>query len=683
MAAVSVTFDGVRVDDGEATTNWTNAGSNPTLEPDYRYQGNNCISCQVKTAQVGFYFRNATVSHDMASLQRVWLAKAIQTNKDSLDGLGLVLELGTGARTAYYRYYTYTATTYPIQGGFFIAPIDPNKTEFYNVTVGGGATLTTVDMFGVQSDCAATAKAPNLGMDAIDLIASGDGLSLVGGDGATTDATFLDYVSTDEGTTNNRWGIVATREGILYVNGTLSIGSGSAAFGFTDSNRVLVFPDGRFDTGFQGIKFKMTHVDSTGSISSCVFNGRGALSSSTTDTRPNYTVTGSKGKFGISGTLFNTFKNFTANSNIELSACTFLSGASVFQSGSIISECIFSSATATVGVPFLYSDDPSLVTNNQFSFSAGHAIQFMTAGTYTFDGNTFSGYGATASTTAAVYNNTSGTITLNITPGSESPTYRNGTSATTTIVNTVTLDVHVEDSDGVAVEGAKVYVQKATPTLFTAGAGNTAGNGALVVTQTIDSDIPQTGWVTVNDISEAGGVSGAGVQSYRYVSHDAANTFTFGTTITFACTGGGTGTSLQDTVNSFVTNLREGDTVRNTTDGSWAVVTSIDSASQVTTTPLRGGADNTWTSGDFYAINDLATTLVSGTDLVDVPIILDLTNASGDISKSFPFVAPRAVIIRVRFVDGTTKYIPVRTASTITSTGMSVSVVIQEDTVFI
>jgi hypothetical protein len=98
---------------------------------------------------------------------------------------------------------------------------------------------------------------------------------------------------------------------------------------------------------------------------------------------------------------------------------------------------------------------------------------------------------------------------------------------------------------------------------------------------------------------------------------------------------------------------------------------------------LRGGSDNTWTSGDFYAINDLATTLVSGTDRVDVPILLDETNASGDVTKSFPFVSTRAVTVRVRHVDKATKYVAVKAAASIVSTGMATSIVLQQDTTYV
>lgn len=76
------------------------------------------------------------------------------------------------------------------------------------------------------------------------------------------------------------------------------------------------------------------------------------------------------------------------------------------------------------------------------------------------------------------------------------------------------------------------------------------------------------------------------------------------TKISAACTGGGSSTVLQDTVNDFTAlNLFVGAVVRNVTDGySTATIVSIDSATQITTTALTGGTDNTWTSGDTYDV---------------------------------------------------------------------------------
>lgn len=58
---------------------------------------------------------------------------------------------------------------------------------------------------------------------------------------------------------------------------------------------------------------------------------------------------------------------------------------------------------------------------------------------------------------AAIYNNSSGLVTLNITDG-DTPSIRNGAGATTTVNNAVSLTITVKNSLGVAIENARVAI---------------------------------------------------------------------------------------------------------------------------------------------------------------------------------------------------------------------------------
>lgn len=78
--------------------------------------------------------------------------------------------------------------------------------------------------------------------------------------------------------------------------------------------------------------------------------------------------------------------------------------------------------------------------------------------TYTFAGNTFSGYGAGGTNDAALFNNTGGTLTLNITNGGDTPTVRNGAGASTVLNNTVTLSVTVKDEAGNLIQNAQTAI---------------------------------------------------------------------------------------------------------------------------------------------------------------------------------------------------------------------------------
>lgn len=90
----------------------------------------------------------------------------------------------------------------------------------------------------------------------------------------------------------------------------------------------------------------------------------------------------------------------------------------------------------------IMSDDPGNVSHCSFtSAGTGHSIEITTAGTYTFHGNTFSGYAATDGDTGneCIYNNCGGVVTINVTGGVASPTIRNGAGASTTVNNNIVL----------------------------------------------------------------------------------------------------------------------------------------------------------------------------------------------------------------------------------------------------
>lgn len=105
--------------------------------------------------------------------------------------------------------------------------------------------------------------------------------------------------------------------------------------------------------------------------------------------------------------------------------------------GGELDGCTVTGSLATAAVE---TADPSLISNCDFiSGGSGHAIEITTPGTYVFSGNTFTGYGSAGTTDAAIYNNSGGAVTLNVTGGGDTPTVRNGAGASTTVNNNVTV----------------------------------------------------------------------------------------------------------------------------------------------------------------------------------------------------------------------------------------------------
>ncbi len=450
MTVLAVSFDGSRVDDANALGSiWTDLGGGKAAsEPDFVYQTTAAVSEKVGTSEGGVALDMvATVDY---TTPKVWIAKHIATNSSALNvkgATGGILEIGSGGRrTDYDRYYVVGSDTYPIKGGWLITPIDPNGGN-QSARPGTAPTLTAIDYYGWACDFTATSKAENVAIDAVDHIDNGTGLTIVSGTGADPDGTFPDFVAFDEGTSSNRYGIVSTVEGIIYVTGVLTIGT-STETDFSDSNQVVVFPDAEFlnSVGFFGLDIGVQNSSSVIAITDCVFIGRGTTGG-TVDTRPDYEFTGTSGAGSYTGCTFDVWRNFTLTSAATLTKCKLLGGALMTQVSGVVDGCSFSGGT---GTHYVLSNNPTNVKDSDFTQGAsGHAVRCDVTGTYTWD-NKDAGYTGTrgtnlvsssGSTDAAFYNNSGGLITLNVATGADQPSVRNGAGATTQVNATITVTV--------------------------------------------------------------------------------------------------------------------------------------------------------------------------------------------------------------------------------------------------
>ena len=153
MAVVALSNSVLRLDDADATTNWTKLGSGVNLaqEGDFKYQGSFSVSSKVGVTFGGHYLSGAAAMPvDMtAGDDVVCLFKGVWTNKDILISVpSATHEIGSGSGD-YHQYYiaddgTQGDIDYPAKGGFLISPINPNVSAWRDATV-GTPTLTAVD----------------------------------------------------------------------------------------------------------------------------------------------------------------------------------------------------------------------------------------------------------------------------------------------------------------------------------------------------------------------------------------------------------------------------------------------------------------------------------------------------------------------------------------------------------
>lgn len=443
MAAVTVTADVARVDDAEDALGWLSIGGGQggSAEGSFPYQGNTLYNRKV-TGSSGFYYDptsdGKTAQNMTAANRRTWMAKAIVTDYGGLQSAnGLEIRVGSGTNA--YHEITIAGTdspvpayqSYPAVGGLIVVPVDPNIAG-YRTASSGNPNLAAASYFGLVANfVSSTAKSENVGLDAIDI---GAGLLLVGGDGASVDGTYQDFVATDQNVITNRWGFATALEGgaVIKAFGKWQIGS-AVATGFSDTSSAILWPDHFAAAGFSGISVDLTNA-LTAVVDGTTQTGLG--NTNIADSRPDYTVSGTLGTATLKHTL-NNFRNYHLTAGCSVIDAN-VQAASIIQNGaSITNSTLRTNSLAGVGalVDPLFSD---LSGVSFVQTGTGHAIQINTPGAYTFNDLTFSGYGADGSTSAAIYNNSGGLAVINIT-GGNSPTVRNGAGATTDVVNSISL----------------------------------------------------------------------------------------------------------------------------------------------------------------------------------------------------------------------------------------------------
>jgi len=192
-------------------------------------------------------------------------------------------------------------------------------------------------------------------------------------------------------------------------------------------------------------------------------------------------------------------------------------------------------------------------------------------------------------------------------------------------------------------------------------AGASAGDSAIPLDSNVALDVPATdSWVRVVDTSSATG------EEYRFY-------FTSVTTLTVTLDSGantagtatslGSGTVLNDTgaFTAYGANasVRTGMEIRNTTDGSRAVVLRKIDNDSIETTPLSGGTDDTWSSSDVWDANRVVVALVDA-DTIYFPYIDDESTGSS-LTALIKYVSDTDLIARMRFSDpdvGGTRILP-------------------------
>lgn len=162
-------------------------------------------------------------------------------------GGGISIVLSAADTTNYSEWYVDGSDTY--FGGWRRYVIDPRKPSS---SIGGtGADLSAISYFGMCGDIRPnSAKADAVVVDRIDV---GNGLRVIetsSDPDPTVDGFgyWQDILDADEGTTANKYGIVRSDNGIIYVQGTITLGdfNGNRPALLKERDRIVVWEDPRY-----------------------------------------------------------------------------------------------------------------------------------------------------------------------------------------------------------------------------------------------------------------------------------------------------------------------------------------------------------------------------------------------------------------------------------------------------
>jgi hypothetical protein len=325
-------------------------------------------------------------------------------------------------------------------------------------------------------------------------------------DGTTGDeGNFFEITVEDKSNLDGKaHGIIrAYTTGIYGVQGPITIGNSSA--GTTDTyfedNGVIVgfeardVADDKYYFNVEGHASTTTYcvirnstISTAGPYVSCNF------ASGNIDTLTFDTVTFS----ALGNTL--TFSNNTDATGHTVNNCTFTECGQIDPGDVTFSGNSISATTApTTGALLLDGDGAdnwSDITITAGDGTTEHGIYIDSTGTYSFAGIVGIGYDATnGGDFAFIYNNSGGAVTINADSDCAGLSYLNGSGASTTINNSVTLTVTVKDAVTLAnIEGARVYMttDSGSTLLF-----NDLTNASGVVTTSYNYTATKTvaGWV--------------------------------------------------------------------------------------------------------------------------------------------------------------------------------------------
>lgn len=472
--ANQITDNRTLINNADAVTNWTDVSGvgAGTLDNDTFTQGTGSVTFNLTSAVQGLIYNIGSTVDMSGNHLYVWFNCAIAGKLDTLAGGGVRIRFAGPTITNYFEVFVAGSDTYT--GGWKMFVVDVSDAAANPDATGGTPpAATAIQRVGVVGDTNGfmSKKADNFWVDAIwRLPASTPGIIVEGLDAGISDWTWDDILTT---AVAGGWGTcVRGPGGSFVVNTPIRFGTNDAStHGFSDTDKIILWDDQPVSSTLYGFdiiggsgaqSFRLGAKTGTGDTAT---GGQGCVIAAIS-TGQRWYIDSDDANVDASqfyGCTFIHGGNFQLdNANVETISCSFTDCSSARVDNSLFQRNNIVDANTADGVAFLTTDDLTDVKFCSFNFSDGHAVELTTprVATQANKGNKFTGYGADGTNDAAIYNNTAGAVTINVTDSGDSPTIRNGASASTTINNAVNLTITCVDENSDPVQNVRVAIYR-------------------------------------------------------------------------------------------------------------------------------------------------------------------------------------------------------------------------------
>lgn len=484
MAAPSYTHDLTDWIADNDTTAWGEltgaiAGGAPDeADTESALQGTNTVSQSQNTTNLCSMCRilGTPVTLSSGQVALVWHGHGVATALATYANNGLRVAFATDLGN--WKSYTVSGGDVPPfpYGKWINSAVDPSLTaDATNGTPPTGGT----SIYGIGSMSQLTQAVAKGQPHVCDIIRYGRAEARFNGGDSTNGYATIDGFATLNDAQTARWGLIQKTDGGYLWKGLMTLGYTSAV-DFRDSNKTIFVQDTRkVSSSFNKIEVRQatSRVDWTGMSLIC-------LSPSTTASKGAFAVI-DNADVNIDSCNFVDLDTFAFLSNSTILDSTFRRCGQITQGGATLTGNLIINSTAASSV---LCDNPGIITDCDFvSDGSNHALELTSAcagNTYSLTNLTYTNYGAADTTNAAIYNNSGGAVTLNIS-GGDTPTIRNGTGASTTVVaGSVNVTVTAIDASGSPISSANVFLAVASGATMPYNASVTISNSGTTATVT-------------------------------------------------------------------------------------------------------------------------------------------------------------------------------------------------------